>query len=265
MKNIHFIRRPKTMKRMIWTILLTTVLISVTLSSCRKQQESLPDLVVEDISCMGGNLYITVQNQGDGSLPENWISLASLYLDGVVQEDILLNKPSFTADGGISEPKGISSYLLSYDVSAAVRVDFYLDYNDEIKESDEENNRLESLYIGPCLLPDLRIRDIYLDEDSQVVVVVENIGPGNFPLKSWIEDQEPECKLRIINNKEEFCVRSIFEFDPNKALENVEGVAVFPTGLKISEESAVTAIIDCSDMIEEQNKENNVKTVILNK
>ncbi|MGD2245267.1 MAG: hypothetical protein PVI11_01840 [Candidatus Aminicenantes bacterium] len=92
-------------------------------SSC--QQEILPDLVVEDISCMGGNLYITVKNQGEGSLPEDWISLASLYMDGVVQEDILLNEPSSTTKGGISEPEGISNYLLLYDVPASMRIDLY--------------------------------------------------------------------------------------------------------------------------------------------
>jgi len=251
------------MKRISWTILPIVILLTGTTAVCKIQKGALPDLVTKDISCMGGNLYITVENQGEGSLPEGWISLASLYLDGIVQEDILLNKPSSTSDGGISEPKGISNYLLSYDVSATVRVDFFLDYNDEIKESDEQNNQIESLYIGPCLLPDLRVRDIYLDEDSQVVAVIENVGPGNFPLKSWVENQEPECILRIINNEEEFCARSIFEFDPDKALENVEGIAVFPTGLTINEESTVTAIIDCSDMIKEQNKENNVKTVVL--
>lgn len=251
------------MKRTMWIILLIGIWMAGISPACKKEQGVLPDLVVEDISCMGGNLYITVKNQGEGPIPENGISLASLSLDGVVQQDILLNEPSFTAKGGITEPNGISSYLLPFDISASMRIDLYLDYNDEIEESNEENNQVEGLYIGPCLLPDLRVQDIYLDDDSQVVVVVENIGPGNLPLKSWIEGQQPECILRVIKNEEEFCVREIFEFDPEKQLEPVTGMAVFPTGLEITEESTVTAIIECSEMIKEQNKENNVKTVIL--
>jgi hypothetical protein len=254
----------KKMKRKILVFVMAAILAGAMSPSCKKQeQEALPDLVVEDITCMGGNLYITVENQGQGSIPEGWMSLASLYLDGVVQEDFLLNEPTFTSKGGISQPEGLSSYLLPYDVSASLRVDLYLDYNDKIKESDEDNNQIEAQYIGPCELPDLRIKDIYLDEDSQVVVVVENIGPGTFPLKAWIASQQPECTLRVINNEKEFCVRQIFEFDPDKELEGPTGTAVFPTGLTITEESTITAIVNCSDVIQEQNKENNVKTVIL--
>jgi len=252
------------MKRTILVFILGAILIGGISLSCKKQeQKPLPDLVVKDISCMGGNLYITVENQGEGTLPEKWISLASLYLDGVVQEDILLNMPTSTVDGGIAEPGGLSSYLFPFDVSATVRIDLYLDCNDELDESNEKNNQMEGMYIGPCLLPDLRIKDLYLDEDFQVVAVIENIGPGNFPLKSWIENQEPSCILRIIKNEEEFCVRAIHEFDPDKALESVEGVAVFPTGLTITEETTVTAVIDCSDMIKEQDKDNNLKTAVL--
>ncbi len=248
---------------MTWIILISGILITGALLSCKKQQEPLPDLVVEDISCMGGTLYVTVENQGEGSISEDSTSLASLYLDGVVQEDILLLEPSSTSNGGITEPNGTASYLLPYDIAASVRVDLYLDYNEEIKESNEENNQVEGKYIGPCLLPDLRIQDIYLDEDSQVVVVVENVGPGDFPLKAWVEEQEPECTLHVIKNEEEFCTRTILEFDPDKELAPVTGIAVFPAGLTLTEESAITAIIDCSAMIKEQNEDNNAKTVIL--
>lgn len=114
------------MKRTTWIILLIGIWMAGMSSACKKEQGALPDLVVEDISCMGGNLYITVKNQGEGSLQKDWFSLASLYLDGVVQKDILLNKPSFTSHGGISEPDGISGYLLPFDISAAMRIDFYI-------------------------------------------------------------------------------------------------------------------------------------------
>ncbi len=254
------------MKRMTWIFFLSAILLIGISPSCKKQEEEqavLPDLVIEDISCMGGNLYITLENRGEGSAVLNGESLASLYLDGVAQEEFLLSEPTTTARGGISKPNGRSSYLLSSEIAAPVRVDVYIDFNEKIKESDEANNQAEGLYIGPCLLPDLRIKDIYLDEDSQVVVTVENIGPGTFPLKAWLEEEQPECFLRVIRNDEEFCTRNIMEFDPDKELEPAEGVAVFPTGLKITEESTVTAIVDCSDMIKEQNKENNVKTVVL--
>lgn len=251
------------MKRIIWIVLLSGILIVGFSPACKKQQEALPDLVVKSISCMGGSLYITVENQGEGNLPEDWFSVASLYLDGVVQEDIILNKPTSTAKGGINKPNGLSNYLIPYNISSSVSVDLYLDYNDDIKESNEDNNKIEGYYIGPCSLPDLRIEDIYLDEDSKVVVSIENIGAANFPLDAWITYQDPDCILRIFVNEEEQCKKSLFEFDPDKQLEPSTGRVVFPSDLKITEESTVTAIIDCSDIIKEQNKENNTKTVTL--
>lgn len=58
--------------------------------------------------------------------------------------------------------------------------------------------------------------------------------------------------------------RTILEFDPGKELQPVTGIAVFPTGLKLTEEeSAISAVLDCMDMIKEQNEENNTKSVIL--
>ncbi len=70
-----------------------------------------------------------------------WSRLASLYLDGIAQEDILLNEPTATTKGGISEPNGRSIYLMSSEIAATVKVDLYIDYNDKIRESDENNNR----------------------------------------------------------------------------------------------------------------------------
>lgn len=251
------------MKKKVLIFVLSGILFGGIGPACKKQSTLLPDLVVDDISCLGGNIYVTVKNQGEGTLPDNWISLASLYLDGVVQEDILLNRPSFTSGEGIAEPNGLSGYLLPFDVSAPVRVDVYLDYNSEIREANEDNNKKESVYIGPCLLPDLRVQDIYLDENSQVIVTVENIGPGTFPLNAWLDGRGPECTLRVTKDDEEFCRRKLIEFDPDKELAPVTGMAVFPTGLVVTDEATVTAAIDCSDLISEQNEENNVKTVIL--
>jgi subtilase family serine protease len=49
-----------------------------------------------------------------------------------------------------------------------------------------------------------------------------------------------------------------------KALAPVDGEAVFPSELEITEESTVTVVIDCVDLINEQNEENNTKSKVLN-
>ncbi len=249
-----------------WILITFAGLLLIAAGACQQQEEpaveteALPDLTVVDASCMGGNLYITVGNQGEAGLPEDWNSLMSLYVDGANQQDILLSQPSNTEKGGIAEPGGISNYLIPYDIPQPVRIDLYVDYGEDIDESNEENNALENEYVGPCLLPDLTIDDIYLDENCQVVVVVKNLGPGSVPQQLWRVKEIPECTLKLFVNEEEYCMRSFFEFDPEERLAPVEGIAAFPSDLKITEESTVTATIDCMDIVNEQNMENNTKT-----
>ncbi len=242
--------------------LFVILLISMNLS-CKQEEGALPDLYVHDISCMGTNLYLTVGNQGEGSLPENWSGLSTLYINGEPQEDIALHHPTSTTRGGIEEPGGLSHYLIPSIISDMARIDVYLDHNDAIKESDEANNEKENVYLNPCALPDLQVNDIYLNEDNEIVVVIENIGPGVIPKQVWITEELPDCLLKVLVNEEQKCLNKMCEFDPEKRLEPVSGIAVFPTGIILTEETVVTAVIDCDDIIMEKDKDNNVKTMTL--
>lgn len=251
-----------------WVLIGLAGVLLIAAGACRQQEEpagvtALPDLMAADVSCMGGNIYITVKNQGDGGLPDDWHSLMALYIEGTAQQDILLSSPTRTEKGGISEPGGISHYLIPYDVPQPLRLDIYVDYTEEIDESDEKNNSLENVYIGPCLLPNLAVEDIYLNENCRVVVVIKNLGPGSLPQQLWTIKDVPECTLKILVDKEEYVARAVFEFDPQQALAPVEGTAVFPSDLEITEESAVTAVIECMDIVREQDQVNNTLTKIL--
>lgn len=95
------------------------------------------------------------------------------------------------------------------------------------------------------------------------MVTIENKGPGTIPEQVWVTEEEPECSLTILLNEEEFSKTTVLEFDPDKALQPVEGIAVFPTDLKITEEATVAAVIDCAHLINEQNEENNSLTAVL--
>lgn len=236
--------------------------------SCQKKTEEepaaeLPDLFVENVSCMGGSLYISIGNQG-GAIPEDWTGLMSLYIDGTSQEDILLTEPTSVSEGGIAESGGSSHYLMAFDISQPIRVDIYVDYTNEIEESNEDNNELENEYIGPCELPDLTVEDIYLDENCRVMVLIKNVGPGEVPSQAWSIRDIQECTLKLYLNDEEWCKSTFIDFDPDKALSTVDGEAVFPSELEITEESTVTAVIDCMDSIKELNEENNTKSKVLN-
>jgi len=248
-------------------VILVSILLVASFSCQKKAEEEqapeLPDLFIENVSCMGDSLYISVGNQG-GAIQENWTGLMSLYIDGASQEDILLTQPSSVSEGGIAESGGSSHYQLAYSVSKAIRVDIYVDYTNEIEESNEDNNELENEYIGPCELPDLKVEDIYLDENCRVMVLVKNAGPGEVPSQVWSVRDIQECTLKLYLNDKEWCQRSFIDFDPDEALSLVGGEAVFPSELEITEESTVTAVIDCVDMIKEQNEENNTKSKVLN-
>jgi hypothetical protein len=240
------------------------VIVAFNTSACQKKQpEGLPDLFIKDISCMGGGLYITVGNQGEGSITEIRPSLASLAVNGEFVGDIILNEPTSVSGGGITEPGGESRFLVAHPISTAVRLSVHVDYNDVIQEADETNNAEPDYAIGPCVLPDFAVQKIELADDNHVVVFIENIGPGPVPDHIWLIEDEAECTLRIIHNDAEWCVRSFIEFDPDKALQPITGIGVFHSDLKITEESSVTAIIDCTDMIMEQNEDNNSMTVTL--
>lgn len=253
----------------LWSFVLVLTL-GIGISCAQKEEEAeaagLPDLSVQDVSCMGGNLYLSVENQGSSSLPESWTSLASLYIDGTRQTDILLGQPTSVTRGGINQPGGLSHYLIPHDIPRAIRVDVYVDYNDKIEESNEDNNELETVYIGPCLLPDLSIEEVYVDENCEVVVVIENKGPGRMPENIWALEQEPECTLSVFVNEERRCQVSAKEFDPRHDLHPTLGKAAFSSGVKINEgeDSTVTATVDCSGIIKEQNEDNNTKSVVLN-
>jgi hypothetical protein len=211
---------------------------------------------------MGGSLNISVGNKG-GAIPGEWTGLMSLYIDGANQEDILLTEPTSVSEQGISQPGGISHFLMAYEISKTARVDIYIDYTNEVEESNEDNNELKNEYIGPCQLPDLKVEEIYLDENCKVMVVVKNTGPGEVPSQVWSIRDIQECTLKLYLNDEEWCQKSFIDFDPDQALSPVDGEAVFPSDLEITEESTVTAVIDCIDLIKEQNETNNTQSVVL--
>jgi hypothetical protein len=127
--------------------LLTLSLLAVLSVNCAQGR---PDLAPQSLECRKGKFFFTVINSGKGPLLDNWSALASVYIDGVVQEDVDLTNPTASTDGGIQEPGGTSQYLTLFDIEKPTRFDVYIDYTEEIKESDEDNNSMENIYIEPC-------------------------------------------------------------------------------------------------------------------
>lgn len=237
---------------------LCMLLLGLGLAGC-ESSEGLPDLVVDEITCEEGNLHLTVTNQGKGGLPDTWTALASVYVNSVTQEDVILNEPTSTEEGGIQEPGGTSHYLTSIEINNVSYVDVALDYTYEINEVSEENNIRKTVYVAPCNLPDLVVSDLTLDEDCYVIVTLKNIGTGMVPEEAWNQIFEENCALNIYKDGAPFSSKCLFQIDTTHDLQPVEGSAAFKTDLRLSGTSVVTAVVDATGNILEMDERNNTR------
>ena len=218
-----------------------------------------PDLTVKSIECREGKLFFSLVNEGNRPLPDDWVALASLYIDGDVQEDVVLNEPTAIKDGGIPEPGGASEFLTVFDIDKIIRVDLYVDYTKEIEETDEENNSAENVYIEPCDLPDLVIESMSLNEDCYVVVKVANQGKVSLPVTVWDVDDEENCGLTLFMGEKEWGKKRLWEIDPTQSLDVPGGSVSYTSELKVDGQADITAEIDAMGMIYESDEENNRK------
>jgi hypothetical protein len=143
------------------------------------EEEKLPDLIVEKIECRtDSKLWVTVKNIGSGAIPSGWKALGEVYFAGIKKGNFDLTYPTSTLNGGIENPDGSSTYFTNWDVTAEVRVRVVVDFTNEIKESNEQNNSREEI-ISPVVrkLPDLVIVEIICDrENGRIGYVIKNIG-----------------------------------------------------------------------------------------
>ncbi len=158
-------------------------------NNCREEvwviEEELPDLIVDVIECSPDNkLSVTIKNIGSGKLPSGWSALADTYFDGVRKGSFDLTSPTSILNGGIDEPGGSSTYLLSWDITAPVTVKVIADYTDDISESNEKNNSEEE-DIEPTVIepPDLEINDVWGWGDvsgiyTEIRYIIQNSGDG---------------------------------------------------------------------------------------
>jgi hypothetical protein len=225
--------------------------------------KGLPDLDVEEVGCLDGVLFLKLINHGPGPMPEGWSALASIYLDGVHREDILMEKPTSKVEGGLDKPGGVSLYLTPYSIEEIVRADVVLDYTDAVKESHEDDNIRNSLYVAPCSLPDLVVEEVALDENCFVTVRLKNQGNGAVPKKAWSEEFFEYCGLSLYVGDKQWACIPFLAIDPRHALEAAGGSLSFRTELKISGETAVTAIVDSTENLSELEEQNNKSVATL--
>ena len=121
----------------------------IILASALIYAQALPDLDLQNVSCLKGKLYFVVINRG-ASLPAGWGAVADVYFDGAKKGHIDLGAPTSRTGGGIENSGGTSSYLTAFDITAPVTVDINIDPTNSIKESNEDNNFRRGARLQPC-------------------------------------------------------------------------------------------------------------------
>ncbi|MDH5468602.1 MAG: hypothetical protein OEY25_14395, partial [Candidatus Aminicenantes bacterium] len=146
----------------------------IILASALIYAQALPDLDLQNVSCLKGKLYFVVINRG-ASLPAGWRAVADVYFDGAKKGHIDLGAPTSRTGGGIENSGGTSSYLTAFDITAPVTVDINIDPTNSIKESNEGNNFRRGAHLQPCGevgLPDLDLQNVSCLKGKLYFVVI---------------------------------------------------------------------------------------------
>ncbi len=122
----------------------------IVLASALIYAQALPDLDLQNVSCLKGKLYFIVINRGAPLPAAGWRAVADVYFDGIKKGHIDLGAPTSRTGGGIDNSGGTSSYLTAFDITAPVTVDINIDATNSINESNEDNNFRRGAHLKPC-------------------------------------------------------------------------------------------------------------------
>jgi len=155
------------------------------------------------------------------------------------------------------------AYLGPQDGKLQIKVDA----DNEVNESREDNNihfyvtiKFKGFGQAAGGKPDLVVDDIYLDKDCSVVVKVRNAGPGPLPDEVWTVHKPESSAVYLTLNGKGWGGSTIWLFDPGMNLKKPGGTAVYRSTLKVKGNAVVSARIDHTKQVAENNEANNVKT-----
>jgi hypothetical protein len=233
--------------------------------------QALPDLVVKGLRCgPGSKLEFTAVNNGPGALPAGWRAVADVFFDGIRMGHIDLGRPT---SGDLTPPGGTARYLTVFDITRPVTAKVLVDATNSIREHDEGNNSLGAM-LSPCgqplpgqsktpLLPDLHVADLRVNERCQIVVTVENLGPGPLPDAAWSSSR---LAIRLSSRARSASV-FLETVDPGHRLRNPGGRVIYVSSATAFPESAdlpieagrVLAVVDEHNAVTEANEGNNLQ------
>ncbi len=229
---------------------------------------SLPDLVVRELRVNERcQMVVTLANQGPGILPDNaWpSSLLGIGLLGEVTETVALA----TVDPGhaLRNPGGTATYVSRPRTVGGLTVEATVDYNNKVVEASEGNNSRAVVFIctppTPGPLPDLVVRDLRLNERCEVMVRVENLGPGRVPDAVWTTHTPNSSSVYLTIDGRPWGGETIWKLDPRRALQAPHGHATYVSNYVVRGSATVQATVDHTAQVAEVNEGNNARTETL--
>ncbi len=113
------------------------------------------------------------------------------------------------------------------------------------------------------LKPDLVVDKIYLNPAGNIVVDIRNAGPGPLPESAWRSTESYAACFVIMIGVQFVDYATIWAADPNRALKNPGGTITYTSPVKIQEPTAVRVWLDVTEQVEDANRANNIKQVLL--
>ncbi len=114
-----------------------------------------------------------------------------------------------------------------------------------------------------ALKPDLVVDKIYLNPAGNIVVDIRNAGPGTLPESAWRSTESYAACFVIMIGVQFVDYATIWAADPNRALKNPGGTITYVSPVKIQEPTAVRVWLDVTEQVEDANRANNIKQVLL--
>ncbi len=113
------------------------------------------------------------------------------------------------------------------------------------------------------LKPDLVVDKIYLNPAGNIVVDIRNAGPGLLPDTAWRSTESYAACFVIMIGVQFVDYAPLWAADPNRALRSPGGSITYVSPVKIQEPTAVRVWLDVTEQVEDANRANNIKQVLL--
>ena len=153
----------------------------------------LPDLAITDLFLTPQRkLAVTIANFGDSPLPLGEGNL-KIMVDGSPKGSYTLGSLS---DQSILPVKGTMTLTTPLVLVGRHEIDAHVDFPNEVKESNEENNSLKKILEGPPVGPDIVVKHLELTEDLELMIILSNAGEVDlrkgaiFHIQVLVNDQK---------------------------------------------------------------------------